>query len=78
MVKAIDTGEAPQPMAGLICAKIKIKEIKQMIIMWPATILANNLIINAKGLIKTLKNSTNTSIGFTKPGTPGGLKICPQ
>ena len=78
MVNAIETGEAPQPMAGLICAKIKISDIRQMIMICPATMFANNLIINAKGLIKTLKNSTSTKMGFTKPGTPGGLKICPQ
>ena len=75
MVNAIDTGDAPQPIAGLIWAKMKIKEIKQIIIICPATMFANNLIINANGLMNTLKNSTNTKIGFTKPGTPGGLKI---
>ena len=78
MVNAIDTGVAPQPIAGLISANMKIREIKQIIMMCPATMLANNLMIKANGLIKTLRNSTNTKIGFTKPGTPGGLKIWPQ
>ena len=74
----MDTVEDTKPSVGLIWPKIKINEIKQMIMICPATILANNLIINAKGLIKTLRNSTSTKIGFTKPGTPGGLKIWPQ
>ena len=34
--------------------------------------------IKANGLMKTPKNSTTIKIGFTKPGTQGGLKICPQ
>ena len=71
----MDTGDAAKPSAGLIWPNMKINEIKQMMMICPATILANNLMINAKGLIKTLRNSTSTNIGFTKPGTPGGLKI---
>ena len=75
-VKAIDITEEAHPAAGLIfSANMNINEIKQIIIMCPATILANNLIINAKGLMNTLKNSTITKIGLTTPGTPGGLKI---
>ena len=40
--------------------------------MCPATIFANSRIINAKGLINTLRNSTGTKIGFTPTGTPEG------
>jgi hypothetical protein len=74
-VKAIETGEAAYPKAGFIWAKMKIRDIKQMMMMCPATMFANNLMISAKGLMKTLRNSTRTRIGLTNPGTPGGLKM---
>ena len=75
----METGDTPQPAPEVIfSAKINIIEIRQIIMMWPATMLANNLMINANGLINTLKNSTGTKINFTPMGTPGGLKICPQ
>ena len=74
-VNAMDTGEAANPNAGFIWAKMKIRDIKHMMMMCPATMFANNLMIRANGLMKTLKNSTRTRIGFTNPGTPGGLKM---
>ena len=77
MVNAIDTGAKPHPATLLMAPKIKINITKQVITMWPATILANKRTINANGLVKIPKNSTGTKIGFTKPGT-GGLKICAQ
>ena len=79
MVNANETGETPQPAPGAIfSAKINIIDIRQMIMIWPATMFANKRMINANGLMNTLKNSTGTRINFTPNGTPGGLKICPQ
>ena len=46
--------------------------------MCPADILANNLIVNAIGLIMIPNNSTGTKMNFTANGTPGGFKVCAQ
>jgi len=76
MVNASDTGETPQPAPAFIFSpKMNIIEIKQMIMMWPATMFAKRRMIKAKGLINTLKNSTGTRMNFTPSGTPGGLKM---
>ncbi len=77
MVNAMDMGENAHPTPLLKLPKMKIKEIRHMIIICPASILANKRIISEKGLVKMLKNSTSTRMGFTPIGT-GGLKICPQ
>ena len=78
-VNAIDTGEKPQPATGLMAPNMNINMIKQVIIMCPATIFANNLIINEAGLIsKTLNNSTGIKITFTKIGMPGAKKYVPK
>ena len=37
--------------------------------------LAKRRMINANGLMNTLRNSTGTKMNFTPNGTPGGLKI---
>ena len=44
----------------------------------PAEMLANNLIINAKGLVKIPTISIGIIIGIKAKGTPGGLNICTQ
>ena len=73
----MDKGENPQPTPLFKSPKMKISDIKQMIMIWPANILANNRMINANGLVKMPRNSTNTRIGLTPTGT-GGLKTCFQ
>ena len=78
MVKAIENGAKLQPTYWFNDAMIKISDIKQMIRICPATILANNLIIKANGLVNMPKISTGTKMIFTQPGTPGGLMICIQ
>ena len=45
--------------------------------MCPAVMLANNLIIKAKGFVKIPKISIGTIIGIKTNGV-GGLKICFQ
>ena len=72
--KAIDTGENAQPIALLRPPKMNISEIRQIIMMCPASILANKRMISANGLVNTPRNSTSTNIGLMAPGT-GGLKI---
>ena len=46
--------------------------------IWPATMFANNRIINAIGFMNKLNTSTGTKINLIPSGTPGGLNICPQ
>ena len=55
----------------------KINEIKLNIMMWPAVMLANKRIINAKGFVKTPITSIGTMIGYKAKGT-GGKKMCFQ
>lgn len=43
--------------------------------MCPAEMLANNLIIKAKGFVKIPTISIGIIIGISASGTPGGLKI---
>ena len=71
---AIDNGENPQPIYVLSAPKINMSDIKQMMIICPAIMLAKRRIINAKGFVNTPKISTGIKIGFTPIGT-GGLKI---
>ena len=72
-------GEKPQPAAVFMAPKINISDTKLKMIICPATMLANNLIISAAGLmINTPATSTGIKITFTKKGTPGGQKIWPQ
>ena len=67
MVNAIEKGEKPQPTYWFNDAMMKMSEIKQMMRMCPATILANSLIINANGLVKIPSISTGTKMIFTQP-----------
>jgi len=78
MVKAIDNGEKPQPTYWFNAAIIKMRDIKQMIRICPASILANNLIINANGLVNMPNISIGTKMTLTQFGTPGGLMKCIQ
>ena len=77
-VNAMAKGDAPQPAYTFNSPNININEMRQIIMMWPATMLAKSRMIRAKGLMNTLRNSTGTNINFTPKGTPGGLKIWPQ
>ena len=74
---AIEIGENPQPIAALSPPNINMSEIRQMIIICPASMFANNLMISAKGFVNTDSTSTSTRIGLIPPGT-GGLNIWPQ
>ena len=77
MVKGIEITVDPIPKpCPNFSVNTKINEIKQIMIMCPATMLAKRRMINAPGLINTaLNNSTGTKMNFTPNGTPGGLKI---
>jgi hypothetical protein len=74
---AIEIGENPHPIAALSPPKININEIRQMMMICPASIFANNLMISANGFVNTERTSTSIRMGFIPPGT-GGLNICPQ
>ena len=78
MVNGIENTDVPQPAYLFNSAKMKMSEIRHMIIICPATMFAKRRMINAIGLINTLRNSTGTRISFTPIGIPGGLNICPQ
>ena len=67
----------PSQLHLLKAPKINISETRQMIMICPAIIFANNRIINAKGFVNMPRNSTRIKMGLTPSGT-GGLKICPQ
>ena len=58
--------------------KINISDIKLNIIICPAEIFANNLIINEIGLMKIPKNSIGAKNSFIGTGIPCIQKICFQ
>ena len=58
--------------------KIKISDIMLNIIICPAEMFANNLIINEIGLMKIPKNSIGAKNSFMGTGMPGIQKICFQ
>ena len=58
--------------------KINISDIKLNIIICPAEMFANNLIISEMGFIKIPKNSIGAKNSFIGTGTPGIQKICFQ
>ena len=74
----MENNDVPQPAYVLNPAKMKMSEIRHIIIICPATMFAKRRMIKAIGLMNTLRNSTGTRINFTPNGIPGGLKICPQ
>ena len=55
-----------------------MSDIKLNIIICPADMLANNLIIREIGLIKIPKNSIGARNNFIGTGMPGIQKICFQ
>lgn len=66
----LQAARSPRPL----CA-IKINDIRLSIIMCPAEIFANNLIIRANGFVKIPTISMGIMIGISANGTPGGLNI---
>jgi hypothetical protein len=63
----------------LIAPKMKIREMKANITIWPAIMFAKRRMINAPGLItKSPKISTGTKINLTRKGTSGGQRMCFQ
>jgi hypothetical protein len=73
-----DIIDAPYPATGLISPKINIRLKKDKIIMWPAVIFANSLIISTKGFKSMPIISTGVRINKTGLGTPGIAKMCFQ
>ena len=73
-VNPIEIGEKPHPTPEFNAPKMKISDIKQMMMMWPAIMFANNLMMSANGLVKMPRISTGIIINFTPNGT-GGQKI---
>ena len=58
--------------------KINIRDIRLNIIICPAEMFANNLIISEMGFIKIPKNSIGAKNNFIGTGIPGIQKICFQ
>ncbi len=73
----MEIGEKAHPIILLNAPKIKINDIKHIMMMWPASMFAKSRIINANGLVNMPSISTGIKIGFTNNGT-GGLIICAQ
>jgi len=81
ITKHTERTDDPIPSAGLISPKMKIKEIKDNTMMWPAVILAKSRTISTKGFVIIPISSTKGIKGtgyFNHQGTPGVLKICFQ
>ena len=77
-IRLINTEKNSDAGANQILLKINISDIKLNIIICPADILANNLIIREIGLIKMPKNSIGARNNFIGTGMPGIQKICFQ
>lgn len=58
--------------------KIKIRDIKDKMIIWPAVILANKRMVNEKGFTNIPIISIGARNIFIGTGTPGIQKICFQ
>ena len=65
----------PSQHIDLNPAKMKMSEIRHIIMICPATMLAKRRMINAIGLMKKLSISTGTKINLIPSGMPGGLNI---
>ena len=59
-----------------ILLSIKIILRKDRITIWPAVMLANNRIHNAKGLVNCPMISTGIIMGKSQEGMPGGITFC--
>ena len=77
-IRLINTEKNSDAGANQILLKINMSDIKLNIIICPADILANNLIIREIGLIKMPKNSIGARNNFIGTGMPGIQKICFQ
>ena len=77
-IRLINTEKNKDTGANSMLLKIKISDIRLNIIICPAEIFANNLIIKANGFVNIPIISIGTIIGINAKGTPGGLKMCPQ
>lgn len=77
-IRLINTEKNSEAGANQILLKINMSDIKLNIIICPADMLANNLIIREIGLIKMPKNSIGARNNFIGTGMPGIQKICFQ
>ena len=77
-IRLINTEKNSEAGANQILLKINMSDIKLNIIICPADMLANNLIIREIGLIKIPKNSIGARNNFIGTGMPGIQKICFQ
>ena len=77
-IRLINTEKNSDAGANQILLKINMSDIKLNIIICPADMLANNLIVREIGLIKIPKNSIGARNNFIGTGMPGIQKICFQ
>ena len=77
-IKLINTEKNKEAGASQIVLKINIREMRLNIIICPAEIFANNLIIKDIGLINIPRNSMGAKNNFIGTGMPGIQKICFQ
>ena len=77
-IRLINTEKNSDAGANQMLLKINMSDIKLNIIICPADMLANNLIIREIGLIKIPKNSIGARNNFIGTGMPGIQKICFQ
>ena len=76
---ATEATDTPYPATGPIKSpKINIRLKKDNIMMWPAVMFANNLIIRTNGFKSTPNISIGVKIKSTGLGTPGIAKMCFQ
>ena len=77
-IRLINTEKKSDAGANHKLLKININDIKLNIIIWPAVIFANNLIISEIGFMKMPKNSIGAKNNFIGTGIPGIQKMCFQ
>ena len=77
-IRLINTEKNNDAGANQILLNININDIKLNIIICPAEIFANNLIIREMGLMKIPRNSIGARNNFIGTGIPGIQKICFQ
>ena len=77
-IRLINTEKNNDAGANQTLLKINISDIKLNIIICPAEIFANNLIIRDIGLINIPKNSIGARNNFIGTGIPGIQNMCFQ
>ena len=77
-IRLIKTEKKSEAGANHKLLNINIRDIKLNIIICPAEMFANNLIISEMGFIKIPKNSIGAKNNFIGTGIPGIQKICFQ